>query len=95
MVSEESKPEIYDLRHLLGLFIDDEVSEYYITRSKDVSVTDNKLTVDVGIWGEYTMLDYLHIEAVTVTSDLRPVLAPINLLLPEYEKVFLPRVMIG
>ncbi len=45
-------------------FIDDEPSDMYIVRSRQVTVNDSKLTVDVGIWDEYTMLDYLNIEAV-------------------------------
>ncbi len=45
-------------------FIDDEPSEQYIIRRMEVTVFDNKLTVDVGIFNEYTMLNYLDIEAV-------------------------------
>ncbi len=49
-------------------FIDDEVSNMYIIRTKNVTVTDNKLTVDVGIWDEYTMLNYLNIETVSISD---------------------------
>ncbi len=44
------------------VFVDDEPSEMYIVRKKQVTVRDHKLTVEVGIWGEYTMLNYLIIE---------------------------------
>ena len=44
-------------------FVDDEPSNMYIVRRKQVVVRDNKLTVDVGVWNEYTMLDYLDVEA--------------------------------
>ena len=43
-------------------FIDDEASNPFILRRKDVTVKDNKLTMEMGIWGEYTMIDYLDIE---------------------------------
>ena len=46
-------------------FIDDEASGYYIVRTKEVRVSDNKLTLDIGIWDEYTMINYLDIEAVS------------------------------
>jgi hypothetical protein len=45
-------------------FIDDEASSNYIVRKYDVSVSDNRLTLDIGIWGYYTMINYLDIEAV-------------------------------
>ncbi len=43
------------------VFIDDEPSDFYIVRSLEVVVTDSKLTVDIGIWDEYTMINYLDI----------------------------------
>ena len=49
-------------------FIDDEASDPYIVRKKKVTVSDSKLTLDVGIFDEYTMLDYLNIEAVQSTD---------------------------
>ncbi len=49
-------------------YIDDEASNHYIVRSDRITVNDNKLTVEVGIWGEYTMLNYLDIEAVIDTD---------------------------
>lgn len=45
-------------------FVDNEESSYYIVRKHDVTVSDSKLTLDVGIRGEYTMINYLDIEAV-------------------------------
>ncbi|MCP4115710.1 MAG: DUF4091 domain-containing protein [Desulfobacteraceae bacterium] len=47
------------------LFVDDERNDYFIERSKTVSVSDNSLTLETGLTGmdEYTMLNYLHIEA--------------------------------
>ncbi len=52
-------------------FVDDEVSNFYIVRSMEVAIADSKLTVDVGVWDEYTMLNYLAIE--TVNPPLVPV----------------------
>lgn len=52
------------------IFIDDEESNYYIIRQKQVSVTDSKLTVDIGIWDEYTMINYLNIETVDLPGDM-------------------------
>ena len=46
-------------------FIDDEASDYYIVRTQEVTVSDSKLTLDIGIWDDYTMINYLDIEAVT------------------------------
>lgn len=43
-------------------FIDDEPSDPFIIRCMEVTVTDSKLTLEMGIWGEYTMIDYLDIE---------------------------------
>jgi len=45
-------------------FIDDETANNHIIRLAEVTVNDRKLTVDVGIWNEYTLLNYLDIEAV-------------------------------
>ncbi|QTA83477.1 PKD and DUF4091 domains-containing protein [Desulfonema limicola] len=46
-------------------FIDDEEANTYIIRIKEVTVNDNKLTVDVGgIPQEYTKINYLNIEAI-------------------------------
>ncbi len=50
-------------------FIDDEPNNYYIVRSDRVTVNDAKLTVDVGIGQEYTMLNYLNIEAAAPDLD--------------------------
>ncbi len=49
------------------VMIDDEVSNFYIVRSMDVVVMDSKLTVEIGIWDEYTMINYLDIEAIAAS----------------------------
>ncbi len=45
------------------IFIDDEASNPYIITSKQITIADNKLTMEMGIFNEYTMLNYLDIEA--------------------------------
>ena len=45
-------------------FIADEASNPYLVRTKQVTINDNKLTMQMGIFDEYTMLNYLNIEAV-------------------------------
>jgi len=47
------------------LFVDDERNNYFIERSNSVTVSDNALTIEIGLTGmdEYTMLNYLHVEA--------------------------------
>ncbi|MCP4362154.1 MAG: DUF4091 domain-containing protein, partial [Chloroflexi bacterium] len=54
-------------------FVDDEASDPYIVRTKEVTISDNKLTMAMGIFNEYTMLNYLDIEAAapTAVTDLR------------------------
>jgi C1A family cysteine protease len=52
-------------------FINDEAttpSNPYIVRTKEVTVEDGKLTMEMGIFDEYTMLNYMDIEAVGGTS---------------------------
>jgi hypothetical protein len=47
-------------------FVNDETttpSNPYIVRSKKVTVSDKKLTLEMGIFNEYTMLNYMTIEA--------------------------------
>ncbi|MCB1159855.1 MAG: DUF4091 domain-containing protein [Leptospiraceae bacterium] len=44
-------------------FINDEASAPYIEKTLDVIVADRKLTMEMGIFDEYTMLNYLKIEA--------------------------------
>jgi PKD repeat protein len=46
-------------------FINDEASTPYLVRTREVTITDNKLTMAMGIFDEYTMLNYLDIEAVS------------------------------
>ena len=48
-------------------FVNDEATTPtvpYLVRTHEVTVTDNKLTMAMGIFAEYTMLNYLDIEAV-------------------------------
>ncbi len=45
-------------------FVDDEATLPYIVRTKEVTINDNKLTMQMGIFDEYTMLNYLNIEAI-------------------------------
>ncbi|MFH0729804.1 MAG: DUF4214 domain-containing protein [Pseudomonadota bacterium] len=44
-------------------FINNEASSPYIVRTRQLSVSDNKLTMAMGIFDEYTMLNYMDIEA--------------------------------
>ncbi len=47
-------------------FVDDEATTPatpYLVRTKRLSITDNKLTAAVGIFDEYTMLNYIDVEA--------------------------------
>ncbi|WP_028581432.1 glycoside hydrolase domain-containing protein [Desulfogranum japonicum] len=44
-------------------FVDDEASSPYLVRTRTVQVSDKKLTMNMGIFDEYTMLNYLNIEA--------------------------------
>ncbi|GAU79272.1 glycoside hydrolase domain-containing protein [Fusibacter sp. 3D3] len=46
-------------------FIDDKSITDYLERSKTITIKDNKLTMEMGIFDEYTMLNYLHIEPPT------------------------------
>ncbi len=46
-------------------FVNDEATNPYIVRTKEVAFSDNKLTMAMGIFDEYTMLNYLDIEALT------------------------------
>ncbi|MEM7029088.1 MAG: DUF4091 domain-containing protein, partial [Chloroflexota bacterium] len=48
-------------------FVDDEPSSPYLVRSNAVTIQDNKLTMAMGIFDEYTMLNYLDIEAIPTT----------------------------
>lgn len=45
-------------------FITDEASDPYLVRTKTVTIADNKLTMAMGIFDEYTMLNYLELEAL-------------------------------
>ncbi len=45
-------------------FINDEATAPYLVRSHVLEVKDNKLTMEMGIFDEYTMLNYLEIEPV-------------------------------
>ncbi len=50
------------------VFVNNEATSPYIVRTKRVTVTDNKLTMAMGIFDEYTMLNYLDIEAAGPTA---------------------------
>ena len=50
-------------------FVSDEVTDPYLVRTKEVSIADNKLTLAMGIFDEYTMLNYLAIEAANPKPD--------------------------
>jgi PKD repeat protein len=45
-------------------FVNDEKSDPYIVRTHEIEIDDNKLTMQMGIFDEYTMLNYLDIEAI-------------------------------
>jgi len=57
-------------------FISDEATDPYLIRSREVTVTDRKLTLDMGIFDEYTMLNYLEIEAQD-SSPSTPLTSPV------------------
>ncbi|MEJ5311525.1 MAG: glycoside hydrolase domain-containing protein [Anaerolineae bacterium] len=50
------------------VFVNNEATSPYIVRTKRVTITDNKLTMAMGIFDEYTMLNYLDIEAAGPTA---------------------------
>jgi hypothetical protein len=56
-------------------FVDDEGTSspnYYLVRTHAVPIADNKLTMQMGIFDEYTMLNYLDVEAANPpVTDLR------------------------
>ncbi len=63
-------------------FVDDEATtpaNPYLVRTKRVYIGDNKLTLSMGIFDEYTMLNYLDVEAAYVppsaVTDLRVITA--------------------
>jgi hypothetical protein len=43
----------------------------YLVRTRTLTITDYKLTMNMGIFNEYTMLNYMNIEAVSSTSQVR------------------------
>jgi len=45
-------------------FVTDEAANPYIVRTKEVTIDDHKLTMSMGIFNEYTMLNYMDVEAV-------------------------------
>lgn len=49
-------------------FVNDEASNPYLVRTKAVTIADHKLTLAMGIFDEYTMLNYLEIEAVNTPT---------------------------
>lgn len=58
-------------------FMDDESIKDYVKRTKPITIKDNKLTMEMGIFDEYTMLNYLNIEPIIEptasikTSDIK------------------------
>ncbi len=54
--------------------IDDETAENLITRQTQVTVNDNNLTLEVGIFDYYTFLCYMHIEAIATGKKVLPAL---------------------
>lgn len=55
-------------------FIDDEATDPYIVRSHEIEISDNKLTMQMGIFNEYTMLNYMDIEAVQPNPIITPLM---------------------
>lgn len=51
-------------------FINDEATSPYIKRTKKVTVADYKLTMNMGIFDEYTMLNYIDIEADEIATPI-------------------------
>lgn len=64
-------------------FVNDEVSDPFIVRTKEVTVRDNKLTLVMGVPAnnEYTMLNYLDI----VGAEAKATISPDSLAFPENE----------
>lgn len=57
-------------------FIDDEASSPYLVRTRRITITDNLLTMEMGIFDEYTMLNYLDIEAAVLPPSTSVVSIP-------------------
>ncbi len=51
------------------VFINDEATDPYLVRTNQLTVSDNKLTMELGIFNEYTMLNYLEIEPIFLNAD--------------------------
>lgn len=49
-------------------FITDEATDPYLVRTHPVTVQDHKLTLQMGIFDEYTLLNYLDIEAMSASG---------------------------
>jgi len=49
-------------------FVNSEVPNGYMVRKKQVTVSDSKLTMNMGVSGKYTMLNYLDIEAIASSA---------------------------
>ncbi len=50
-------------------FISDEATDPFLVRTRPVIVRDKKLTMEMGIFDEYTMLNYMDIKAVQIQGD--------------------------
>jgi hypothetical protein len=61
-------------------FVTDESADPYIVRTGEVTVRDNKLTMAMGIFDEYTMLNYLDIEAARPSAGLGDLLTIMKVL---------------
>lgn len=62
-------------------FVDDEATtpeSPYIVRTHEVVISDKKLTMDMGIFDEYTMLNYMDIEALAPPEPTAPQSASIK-----------------
>ena len=68
-------------------FINDEPADPYLVRTGYVAVNDGTLTMEMGVFDEYTMLNYLNVEPITPptppTVDPHPLPAAILYLLLE------------
>ncbi|HNT74157.1 MAG TPA: DUF4091 domain-containing protein [Anaerolineae bacterium] len=50
------------------VFVNNEAASPYLVRTRQIAITDNKLTMSMGLFDEYTMLNYLDIEAANPTA---------------------------
>ncbi|MDM8531411.1 hypothetical protein QUF63_09570 [Anaerolineales bacterium HSG25] len=60
-------------------FVNDEATDPYLVRTNQVTISDQKLTMSMGIFDEYTMLNYLDIEAA---EQATPTTVPVDTATP-------------